>query len=183
MTGYGCNGQKRVAFGLYWPLAEKYYFSPEVLTMVDWQKILVAVDDSNLSDRVVDYVGKVAKGHDGVEFCLLHVYPEPPPYFYREGHNLGEFQEENEREALKVFDRLIPILTGYDFAADTIQTKCLMAEGISLSTEILAIRQEEEFGTLVLGRRGITKEEEFLFGSVSTAILRASHDFAVWIVS
>lgn len=151
--------------------------------MADWQKILVAVDDSNLSDRVVDYVGKVAKGHEGVDICLLHVYPEPPPYFYQEGHNLGEFQAENEKEAEKVFDRLIPVLAGYGFAADTIRTKCLMAEGISLSKEILTIRQEEEFGTLVLGRRGITKEEEFLFGSISTAILRASHNFAVWIVS
>jgi len=151
--------------------------------MADWQKILVAVDDSNLSNRVVDYVGKVVVNHEGVKICLLQVYPEPPPYFYQEGHNLKEFQLEKENNAKKVFHRLLPILTGYGLAADRIQTSCLMAEGISLSKEILTIREEGNFGTLVLGRRGISKAEEFLFGSISTAILRESHDFAVWVVS
>ncbi len=151
--------------------------------MADWQKILVAVDDSNLSDRVVDYVGKVTGGHEDVEICLLQVYPEPPPYFYQEGHNLNEFQAEKESNAQKVFQRLFPVLQGYGLAPDTIQTKCLMADGTSLSKEILMVREEGHFGTLVLGRRGISKAEEFLFGSISTAILRESHDFAVWVVS
>lgn len=151
--------------------------------MADWQKILVAVDDSALSDRVTDYVGRVVRGHEGVEICLLQVYPEPPPYFYQEGHNLKEFQQEKENMAQKVFARLLPILHGHGLAADTIQTSCHMAEGISLSKEILNIREQGSFGTLVLGRRGISKAEEFLFGSISTAILRESHDFTVWVVS
>ena len=151
--------------------------------MADWKKILVAVDDSNLSDRVVDYVGKVVAGNKGVEICLLQVYPEPPPYFYQEGHNLNEFKSEKESTAHKVFQRLLPVLAEYGFAGNTIQTKCLMAEGASLSKVILMIREEGNFGTLVLGRRGISKAEEFLFGSISTAVLRESHDFAVWVVS
>lgn len=151
--------------------------------MADWQKILVAVDDSKLSDRVVDYVGKVVAAHKDVEIYLLQVYPEPPPYFYQEGHNLQEFKQEKENNAQKVFQRLLPVLEGYGLAANTTQTRCLMVEGISLSKEILKVREEGNFGTLVLGRRGISKAEEFLFGSISTAILRESHDFTVWVVS
>ena len=151
--------------------------------MADWQKILVAVDDSHMSERVADYVGRVVFGHKDVQICLLHVYPEPPPYFYQEGHNLKEYQQEQENVAQKVFQRLFPVLARHSLAPETIQTSCHMAEGISLSKEILLLREQENFGTLVLGRRGISKAEEFLFGSISTAILRESHDFTVWIVS
>jgi len=151
--------------------------------MADWQKILVAVDDSNLSNRVVDYVGQVVSGHAGVQISLLQVYPEPPPCFYQEGHNLKEFKQEKEEVAHEVFQRLIPVLAGYGIDAETIQTLCQMAEGNSLSKEILKVRDQGRFGTMVLGRRGISKAEEFLFGSISTAILRESHDFTVWVVS
>ncbi|MBC8208619.1 MAG: universal stress protein [Desulfobulbaceae bacterium] len=155
----------------------------EVLTMADWKKILIAVDESPLSERVADYVGRVVSGHEGVDICLLQVYPEPPPYFYQEGHNLKEFQQEKESTAQKVFQRLLPVLEGYGFAPETIQTSCHMADGVSLSKEILVIREQGDFGTVVLGRRGISKAEEFLFGSISTAILRESHNFTVWVVS
>ena len=151
--------------------------------MTDCQKILVAVDDSDLADRVVAYVAKVIGGRTGVEICLLQVYPEPPPYFYREGHNLKEYKQDKEGKAQRIFQRLQPILARYDLATDTINTRCQMAEGISLSEQILTIREEGKFDTLVLGRRGISKAEEFLFGSISIAILRDSHDFAVWVVS
>jgi len=151
--------------------------------MADWQKILVAVDDSNLSDRVVDYVGQVVSGHTGVQISLLQVYPEPPPGYYQEGHSLDEFKREKEKVAHGVFQRLVPVLNGYGVSGEALQTLCQMAEGKSLSKEILNVRAQGGFGTLVLGRRGISKAEEFLFGSISTAILRESHDFAVWVVS
>ena len=151
--------------------------------MTEWQKILVAVDDSTMSDRVVDYVGKVVVGHQDVEICLLQVYPEPPPYFYQQGHNLNEFQQEKENTAHTVFKRLLPILFSYGLSEEMTQTRCLMAEGTSLSNEILKVREDGNFGTLALGRRGISKAEEFLFGSISSAILRESHDFTVWVVS
>ena len=38
------------------------------------------------------------------------------------------------------------------------------------------------FGTVVTGKRGVSKAEEFLFGSISNALARHARDFTAWIV-
>ncbi len=52
----------------------------------------------------------------------------------------------------------------------------------SIAQTILDIQQTGGYGTLVVGRRGITKGEEFLFGSVSTKLVRDARNCAVWVV-
>jgi Universal stress protein family. len=42
---------------------------------------------------------------------------------------------------------------------------------------------EGGFGTVVIGRRGVSKAEEFLFGSVSTKVMHLAKDCAVWVVA
>ena len=46
------------------------------------------------------------------------------------------------------------------------------------------IRKQEEYNacTLIVGRRGVSKQEEFLFGSVSNKIIHKANKCAVWIV-
>jgi nucleotide-binding universal stress UspA family protein len=154
-----------------------------VKPMADWHKILVAVDDSSLSEQVLNYVGEVVGCIDKVEICLLHVYPEPPPYYFTEKHTLQEYQEEKEAAALQVFSRAGKVLENHAIAAARVATTCLMATGKTFSKTILQVQKDGGFGTVVLGKRGISKAEEFLFGSVSNAVIRESHDFTVWVVS
>ncbi len=151
--------------------------------MANWRKILVAVDESNLSELVLNYVGEVAGSIDRVEICLLHVYPEPPPYYYTEKHTLQEYREEKEKAAQAIFARAEQVLSGHGVDRGRITTSCRMASGKTFSKTILQSQKEGDYGTVVLGRRGISKAEEFLFGSVSTAVLRESHNFTVWVVS
>jgi hypothetical protein len=37
------------------------------------------------------------------------------------------------------------------------------------------------FDTLVLGRRGVSKREEYIFGSVTTSLIRGAADICVWV--
>ncbi|MGE4535750.1 MAG: universal stress protein [Desulfovibrio sp.] len=55
--------------------------------------------------------------------------------------------------------------------------------GTSIALEILRLAEEGGFGTVVVGRRGVSKQEEFLFGSVSTKIIHAAKGLAVWVVA
>ena len=41
---------------------------------------------------------------------------------------------------------------------------------------------EVRFGTVVIGRRGISKKEEFMFGSTSTKILHIAKDCSIWVI-
>lgn len=151
--------------------------------MADWHKILVAVDDSSLSERVLNYVGEVVGSIDKAEICLLHVYPEPPPYYFTEKHTLQEYREEKEAAAQEVFSRAGQVLAGHAIGEARITTTCMMATGKTFSKTILQVQKDGEFGTVVLGKRGISKAEEFLFGSVSNAVIRECHEFTVWVVS
>ncbi|OBQ52614.1 universal stress protein [Halodesulfovibrio spirochaetisodalis] len=57
------------------------------------------------------------------------------------------------------------------------------ATGESIAKDIITIQKEGNHGTIVIGRRGISKEEEFLFGSVSVDLLRQCTGCALWIVN
>ena len=42
--------------------------------------------------------------------------------------------------------------------------------------------QEGNYGTIVMGRRGLSKVHEFLMGRVTNKVLNRAEGFAVWIV-
>ncbi len=47
---------------------------------------------------------------------------------------------------------------------------------------ILSEAEKGGYGTIVMGRRGISKTQEFFMGSVSNKILQQAGDKSVWIV-
>jgi nucleotide-binding universal stress UspA family protein len=47
---------------------------------------------------------------------------------------------------------------------------------------ILSERDETEYDTIVVGRQGISRNEEFLFGSVSSKIVTHARNCTVWVV-
>lgn len=53
----------------------------------------------------------------------------------------------------------------------------------SIALEVLRLAEEGGFGTVVVGRRGVSRQEEFLFGSVSSKIIHAAKDLAIWVVA
>jgi nucleotide-binding universal stress UspA family protein len=151
--------------------------------MTTWNRILVAVDETETSRRALRYLGEISGGNEGLEICLLHVYPEPPPYYLREGHSLPEYRREREERAQIVFAAATELLVGYRIPAALVRTDCRMATSRTpISTVILEAQAEGGFGTVVVGKRGVSKAEEFLFGSISNAVVRNSSGFTVWVV-
>ncbi len=54
---------------------------------------------------------------------------------------------------------------------------------MSIAETILDELRERSAGTLVVGRRGITKKEEFIYGSTSSKLLHAQkNSAAMWVV-
>jgi nucleotide-binding universal stress UspA family protein len=47
---------------------------------------------------------------------------------------------------------------------------------------ILAERDEREYGTIVVGRQGLSRTEEFIFGSISSKIVTHARNCTVWVV-
>ena len=55
-------------------------------------------------------------------------------------------------------------------------------ETISIAEEILRVQKEGGFGTIVIGRRGVSRTEEFLYGSVSTSVMHKARVGTIWVV-
>lgn len=149
---------------------------------MEWKKIIIAIDDSPRSFNAVEYVGSLLGHREDVVLCLLHIYPEPPPDYYRSGASLDDYKKEQEQEARRLFDRAEAILSRHGVTASVITSRCLMADHKSISAAILDMQVREHFGTIVVGKRGIPKAEEFLFGSISNALVHTGKDIAVWVI-
>ena len=57
-----------------------------------------------------------------------------------------------------------------------------MLDSPSRSGDIIREAREGAYGTIVMGRRGLSKVRDFLMGRVTSKVLNQAEDFAVWIV-
>ena len=67
------------------------------------------------------------------------------------------------------------------FAADNVSGKILSGEN-SRSEAIVREAEDGDFGSMVLGRKGVSRIEEFFIGSVSEKVIHSGRDFTVWII-
>ncbi len=150
--------------------------------MNDWKKVLIAIDDTPTSDKGLRYAGKIIGKLPGVDVCLLHVYPEPPPDYYNSGKSLADYTSQQEAEANILVQRCRQMLAEAGIELESISGDVRMAEEKTISETILEVQKQGEYGTIVVGRRGVSKAEEFLFGSISNALVHHSRDCTVWVV-
>jgi nucleotide-binding universal stress UspA family protein len=68
------------------------------------------------------------------------------------------------------------------FTSDQINTK--LVSGVPSRAEaIVKEAREGDYGTIVLGRRGLSKVQEFLLGRVSNKVIHIIRRRALWIVT
>lgn len=150
--------------------------------MSDWKRMIIAIDESHRSTNAIEYVGSIAGHLAGIHLCLLHIYPEPPPGYYQSGASLDDYRSEQEERAKMLFGQAKKILQAHGVAPHAVTSLCRMAGGQSISSAILELQTKEGYGTIVVGKRGISKAEEFLFGSISNALIHNGRDIAVWVI-
>jgi len=146
------------------------------------EKLLIAVDETETSMHALRYVAQVTVGMKEMSICLLHIYPEPPPDYYMKGGTLSDYKEKQNAKAERVFSQGKTILTDAGISKERISTDNRFTEDKTISEELLAVRSEGGFGTVVVGKRGVSRTEEFLFGSISNTLAQHSENFTTWIV-
>ena len=150
--------------------------------MNDWRNVLIAVDDTPTSENALKYTADIIGKLEATRICLLHIYPEPPPGYYSSGKSLDEYRQEKEAGAAAFIQRATDILLQSGINPQSIITMFHMADHATISQAILDIQTEGGYGTVIVGKRGVSKAEEFLFGSISSALVHNSKDCAVWVV-
>lgn len=158
-------------------------------------KVLIAFDGSENSFKAVEYVGRVARNCSGYEINILYIERLADKDLFPDEESWRKQCEQNENEIMtklglaraKLADAGVPDdkITIEYFASckSPFHEMDICSTGRSIGMDILRIREEGGYGTIVIGRRGVSKAEEFLFGSVSTKVVQSAVDCTVWVVS
>jgi nucleotide-binding universal stress UspA family protein len=146
-------------------------------------KVLIAVDLSENSLKAVDYVGGMLRCHGTAEITLLTVIKEPSPDIVPDDRERSHMVEETRKETLALMEKAGSRLTALGIPEERIRLKIHVCQKpMSVSDLILQEQQNGRYGTLVVGRRGVSKRQEFLFGSVSSKVVRDAKNCAVWVI-
>jgi nucleotide-binding universal stress UspA family protein len=140
--------------------------------------ILLAVSDSDTSWEVVDYFINLSLNPDDVEITLFHLYRDPWPE-----ELMGIAMEEKPREKIaKVLEKFKNILMESGFKPHNIHIKLVTEPYPSVADGIIEEFKKGAYNTVVLGRRKMSKAEEFVLGDVSMKLLRALEGGGILVV-
>jgi len=146
------------------------------------RNILIAVDASENSRRAVQYVADLLGGIKGFSATLLHVIREPEEDEFPDPEEKEKWYHEYQQQVNLMLEDYRRMLIDAGFSSEDVSTRSSRRYCPSMAECIIAERDSLEYATLVVGRKGLSLKEEFLFGSISGKIVRIARDCAVWVV-
>jgi nucleotide-binding universal stress UspA family protein len=146
------------------------------------KNILIAVDDSENSSRAVNYVGQVLSGGQGYKTALLHIIPEPEEDYFPNRGDQQRWLTRYREKMTALLEEYRQVLIDHGFKSDEVTVQIKLRGCPSMAECILNERKRLGYDTIVVGRQGISRSEEFLFGSISSKIVTHGGSCTVWVV-
>jgi nucleotide-binding universal stress UspA family protein len=156
--------------------------------------LLVALDGSQYTGRIIAHIGAHFAKLPGTRFTLFQVIPAKPPGYWDDGHILNEnerserqrivakwraaYEQETEDLFLKAKSRLTT--AGAPEGGISIKRQPLV-EGIA--RDILAEVGRGDYNILAFGRRGSSAVKEFALGSRAAKMLHSPFDGTLLLVN
>ena len=153
---------------------------------IEGGKLLITVDSSANSKRVLKQAGWLLAEAGPMAVTILHVLT---PLVGREMASMwtgltdmeATMEKRQIEDAEDMLSQAKTYLTEMDVPSFAIKTR-LETRAPNVAQTILKEAQEGGYGSIMIGRRGISRTRRFLFGSVSNKIVQQARDTAVWVV-
>ena len=136
-----------------------------------YQKILVAIDDSEISVNVIQQAAQLAKALNS-EITVVEVMALDP-YLADTYIRLGQSNDLIERVRGYVEENLAKAEQKFEELGLTVATQVL--EGFSIPQEIIGAAQNLGADLIIMGSHGRTGFKKFILGSVAQKVLGESH--------
>ena len=146
------------------------------------RNILIAVDESENSRRAISYVGQLLGGLEGFKVTILHVVPEPDEDYFPSSAEKEKWLTQYRQKIDAMLEDSRQLLIKNGFEPQNVSVRSTLRYCPSMAECILSERDETGYSTIVLGRQGLSRSEEFLFGSVSSKIVNHARKCTVWVV-
>jgi len=145
------------------------------------KKLLIAIDGSPSSMQAIDFVAENLGGKN-YSVGLIHVIrgfgslvPDNPEFLMP-----AENVEQAHNEMMELFSDVKEKLIKSGFDEQRIEEKIITGVYSRAGT----IVQEAEaggYGTIVIGRKGLSRVEEFFMGRVCNKVIHSGRQFSVWV--
>jgi nucleotide-binding universal stress UspA family protein len=164
------------------------------IRIIHMKKILIAIDGSDCSLRVVDYAAKQFSGIKDLHITLLHVLPYPPASMWDHGYMATNEKEKKGRDqaieqwlaeqrsrAVPMFEKAVDVLTGEGIGLQHIEKK-MISDSTEIADSILEEARDGGYMTLVMGKCEHSPVKDLFLGTVTTKVLKRGAGIAVSII-
>ncbi|MBN2466607.1 MAG: universal stress protein [Deltaproteobacteria bacterium] len=131
-------------------------------------KVLVAIEESEISDLVLKRSGQFAKATD-CELTILTVMEDVVRYPEFSDTVLSSLQQKQKEKCQEILDHARSLLNRYGIDCST-----SLATG-HVEDEILRRAEEGQFDVIFIGNRGRGRFKRMLLGSTADAVIRHAH--------
>jgi len=118
----------------------------------------------------------------GLKATLLHVIHTPEEDFFPSPAERQRWINVGRKNVDRWMQDYRLLLIDGGWPPDDVRIRVVERDGPSLAQMILYELAQLNAGTVVVGRQGLSRKEEFLFGSVSKQIVSHTRDCTVWVV-
>ncbi|MDY6837742.1 MAG: universal stress protein [Thermodesulfobacteriota bacterium] len=152
------------------------------------KKILLAVDGSIHSTNAVTYAVRMATVVSDLTYTLFHVQPTLSQYLLDEAETdlkaraeLKKIIQKNTELAQRVLEKHKARMVRMGIKEERIETSTQI-KIMGICKDILDGAQKGLFDAIVVGRRGLSRIQETLMGSITTKLVEHSRVIPLWIV-
>jgi len=149
------------------------------------KRVLMAIDGSENALRAVDHAGFMLSGTDcqvTIFHTMRHLRRFVPQEVLDEAPELEELWKTKAGQEIEPFMTKAKEMLLQAGISESQISKKIVDGSRSAASDILEEARNGGYGTIVIGRRGISGVQEFFMGSVSSKVLQNSTAMAVWIV-
>lgn len=144
--------------------------------------ILIALDKSENSKRALLYAADFLGGVPGFRATILNIISVPTEDFFNSDEDRERWIADQLSSAEEMLEQYRNILIQSGFEEDKVETRVEVRYTESVADSIIDTQKRLDCCTVILGRRGISKKEEFIYGSTSNKVLHSGKNCAVWVI-
>jgi nucleotide-binding universal stress UspA family protein len=151
------------------------------------RRVLVATDGSKNSLRSFAYLSELYGGASDVEVTLIHIYPAVPHIYLEEQHDplirkrYNAWKKKTQEEADRYIHDASQLLQKGGFTSEQIRAKH-GEQVVGVARDIVHEADAGRYDAIVIGKKGLSKIEEFFLGSITNKLVEISWDHPLWIV-
>lgn len=141
--------------------------------------ILVALNDSVSSRAVVDFLSRMSLCHEEWIIQLLHFYRNPSSSEELMGK---KFTADQPARMMKLLEKAKEKLVENGFLSERIEVELIQEPYETIADGIIDQVKKRNSNLVIIGRKKMSKAEEFVMGDISVKVIRALEGAAVLVV-